>query len=212
MKRARGLLGARHSRYNRNVIEQAAIAGALDIAVVAAPALAEEAALEVARRLDRISEEFERGWEGGLDRGGYVFSRTVRGVKEVHQIDAQLLASSEIRKIAERGSGLREVYGTSAVLARRADETPVHGPTDLFEAMMAIGRKGLTLQRYKGLGEMNPEQLWETTLDRDVRSLLRVKNDQNDEADDLFVKLMGDVVEPRREFIQTNALNATVDT
>ena len=103
-------------------------------------------------------------------------------------------------------------YAKPGVLSRKGDDHIVNGPTDLFEAVTAIGKKGVSLQRYKGLGEMNPDQLWETTLDRDARSLLRVKNDQNDEADDLFVKLMGDVVEPRREFIQTNALNATVDT
>ncbi|MFN8832125.1 MAG: DNA topoisomerase (ATP-hydrolyzing) subunit B [Labrys sp. (in: a-proteobacteria)] len=208
---ARGLLGTLHSRYNRTVIEQAAIAGALDIATVADPAKAAEAAQEVARRLDRVAEEYERGWTGSVDKGGYLFTRMVRGVTEAHQIDAQLLASTEIRKLAERGASLRDAYGQQAVLTRRGDVTNVHGPTSLFEAMMAIGRKGLTLQRYKGLGEMNPEQLWETTLDRNVRSLLRVTVRDTVDAEDVFTKLMGELVEPRREFIQDNALTASVD-
>ena len=96
-------------------------------------------------------------------------------------------------------------------LRRKDDETPIHGPVGLFEAVIAAGRKGITLQRYKGLGEMNPEQLWETTLDTNARSLLQVKVREIDEADDLFTKLMGDVVEPRRDFIQENALAASVD-
>ena len=148
---------------------------------------------------------------GRLGNEGYMFRRSVRGVMEAHTLDRQLLASLEARRLNERHASLEDIYGTPAVLRRKEGETPVHGPRTLLDAIFESGRKGISMQRYKGLGEMNPDQLWETTLDRDVRSLLRVKNDQNDEADDLFVKLMGDVVEPRREFIQTNALNATVD-
>jgi DNA gyrase subunit B len=196
-----------HSRYDRSVIEQAAIAGAL------APPPADEAearrlAANVAQRLDAIAEETERGWEGDLREGGYVFRRTLRGVAQAAILDSALLHSSEARKLAEeRFAPLREIFDGPAFLARRGEEAPLTGPLALYDAMNAQGRKGLTLQRYKGLGEMNAEQLWETTLDRDVRSLLQVKIKEAVEADDIFVKLMGDVVEPRREFIQENALN-----
>lgn len=215
IEEARGVrqtLGQLHSRYNRKVVEQMAIAGVLHPLSEENEAQAAEAAEYVARRLDAISDELERGWEGAVSEGGFIFSRMVRGVKQAVTIDAGLLASAEARKLDAAAKSLQEAYSKPGVLARKGDEHVVNGPSDLFEAVSAIGKKGVALQRYKGLGEMNPDQLWETTLDRDVRSLLRVKNDQNQEADDLFVKLMGDVVEPRREFIQTNALNATVDT
>ena len=97
------------------------------------------------------------------------------------------------------------------MLRRKDEETPIHGPVGLIEAVMAAGRKGVALQRYKGLGEMNPEQLWETTLDTNARSLLQVKVKEGEEADNTFAELMGDLVEPRREFIQANALAASVD-
>ena len=215
IEEARGIrftLGQLHSRYDRRVVEQMAIAGALHPVSEENEAQANEAAAKVAARLDAISDELERGWEGKASEGGFLFSRMVRGVKQVAAIDVGLLASAEARKLDAAAVSLQEAYSKPGVLSRKGDDHAVNGPTDLFDAVTAIGKKGVSLQRYKGLGEMNPDQLWETTLDRDVRSLLRVKNDQNDEADDLFVKLMGDVVEPRREFIQTNALNATVDT
>jgi DNA gyrase subunit B len=215
IEEARGIrftLGQLHSRYDRRVVEQMAIASALHPVSEENEAQANEAAAKVARRLDAISDELERGWEGRVSEGGFLFSRMVRGVKQVAAVDAGLLASAEARKLDASAVSLQEAYSKPGVLSRKGDDHAVNGPTDLFDAVTAIGKKGVSLQRYKGLGEMNPDQLWETTLDRDVRSLLRVKNDQNDEADDLFVKLMGDVVEPRREFIQTNALNATVDT
>ncbi len=208
----RHTLSQLHSRYDRRVVEQTAIAGALRPQGERSQAELAEAAAYAARRLDAISDEIERGWEGKAADGGFTFSRLVRGVKQVVALDAGLLASAEARKLDASASSLQEAYAKPGVLSRKGDDHIVNGPSDLFDAVNAIGKKGVSLQRYKGLGEMNPDQLWETTLDRDVRSLLRVKNDQNDEADDLFVKLMGDVVEPRREFIQSNALNATVDT
>ncbi|OAI27081.1 DNA gyrase subunit B [Methylosinus sp. R-45379] len=197
----RTIMSSLHSRYDRNVVEQATMANALQ-------SPPEEAkATEVAERLNAIAEETERGWTGELREGGYVFRRTLRGVAQAVTLDAALLASSEARKLQERAESLREIFAGPAALARRSDETALSGPLALYDAMAAQGRKGLTIQRYKGLGEMNAEQLWETTLDREVRSLLQVKVKEAVEAEDIFVKLMGDIVEPRREFIQENALN-----
>jgi DNA gyrase subunit B len=201
----RAIMGSLHSRYDRAAVEQAAMAGALAPHVDAAEAA--RLAAVVAQRLDAIAEETERGWSGEARDGGYVFRRTLRGVAQAVTLDAAMLNSSEARKLHERAESLREVFTAPATLVRRGDEAPLSGPIALYDAMSQIGRKGLTIQRYKGLGEMNAEQLWETTLDREARSLLQVRVKEAAEADDIFVKLMGDVVEPRREFIHENALN-----
>jgi DNA gyrase subunit B len=206
----RAALGALHTRYDRRVVEQAAIAGVLNRAVFGDEEKAAAAAQYIARRLDNLSDETERGWEGSFDNG-FRFARTVRGVNEVAIIDAALLGSADARKLDERARHLQEIYEKPSVFRRRGDETPIFGPVGLFEAVTAAGRKGVSLQRYKGLGEMNADQLWETTLDTNARSLLQVRVKEVDEADDIFTKLMGDVVEPRREFIQENALTASVD-
>jgi DNA gyrase subunit B len=203
----RQVIQSLHSRYDRAVVEQGAIAGAMRPDLADDPDQAGPAAGYIARRLDAIAEDIERGWTGEARDGGFVLSRTVRGVRQAALLDAALLGSQEARKLDERAGSLQEVYARPAVLARKGDETVIHGPLALFDAVMAQGRKGLQLQRYKGLGEMTAQQLWETTLDREVRSLLQVKVKDATDADDLFVKLMGDVVEPRREFIQENALN-----
>jgi DNA gyrase subunit B len=208
----RGILNNLHSRYNRSVVEQAAIAGVLSPSVVGNVETANAAADYIAKRLDALADEVERGWSGRFIEGeGYVFERTVRGVKDVAVIDAALLSSAEARKLDEYAARLQEAYPRSAILRRKDSETPIHGPVSLFEAVIEAGRKGVTYQRYKGLGEMNPDQLWETTLDVNARSLLQVKIREVDAADDIFTKLMGDVVEPRREFIQDNSLQANVD-
>lgn len=208
----RNVLHGLHTRYNRHVVEQAAIAGVLRADIFADPKTAAAAAEYIAKRLDRLAEETERGWQGTFEEGtGFLFERTVRGVKEVALIDQPLLGSADVRKLDEFAATLQSVYERKGTLRRKDDETTIHGPVDLFEAVTAAGRKGISLQRYKGLGEMNPEQLWETTLDTNARSLLQVKVKEVDEADDIFTKLMGDVVEPRRIFIQDNALAASVD-
>jgi DNA gyrase subunit B len=208
----RAVLTGLHSRYNRAVVEQSAIAGVLSPSIFGDPETAERAAQYIARRLDALSEETERGWVGHSTEGeGFRFERTVRGVKEVAIIDPALLGSVEAKKLDDFAASLQQIYPRPGVLRRKGEETVIHGPTGLFESVIAAGRKGVTLQRYKGLGEMNPDQLWETTLDVNARSLLQVKIKEVDEAEDIFTKLMGDVVDPRREFIQENALAASVD-
>jgi len=201
----RTVMASLHSRYDRSVVEQAAMAGALK--PHGEESEAAQLAAEVARRLDAIAEETERGWSGEPRDGGYVFKRTLRGVLQAVTLDAAMLNSSEARKLQERADSLRDVFSAPAALIRRGDEAALSGPIALYDAMSQIGRKGLAIQRYKGLGEMNAEQLWETTLDREARSLLQVKVKEDIDTDDIFVKLMGDVVEPRREFIHENALN-----
>src|SRR6516164_3360541 len=201
-----------HSRYNRKVVEQAAIAGVLRHQVFGDPEKATAAADYIAKRLDALADEVERGWTGRFTEGeGFLFERTVRGVKDSAIIDQALLGSADARKLDDYAPRLQQAYARPGLLRRKDSETSIHGPLDLFEAVTDAGRKGLTLQRYKGLGEMNADQLWETTLDSEARSLLQVKVKEVDEADDIFTKLMGDVVEPRREFIQDNSLSATVD-
>ncbi|HTJ56822.1 MAG TPA: DNA topoisomerase (ATP-hydrolyzing) subunit B [Devosiaceae bacterium] len=197
-----------NTRYNRNLVEQAAIVGALDPEALADPSRAEAMAARVGNRLDRISDETERGWEGGPDGAdGFTFHRTVRGVMETHNVDASLLNSADARKLRHMADRLDELYGGVAKLVRKDQTTDIYGPRSLFEAVTAAGRKGVSLQRYKGLGEMNPEQLWETTLDPNVRTLLKVEIKEGTEADDIFSALMGDLVEPRRDFINDNALS-----
>jgi DNA gyrase subunit B len=126
-------------------------------------------------------------------------------------IDHALLGSADARRLDEFAPSLQENYPRVGLLRRKGEEFPIYGPVGLIEAVTTVGRKNISLQRYKGLGEMNPGQLWETTLDTNARSLLQVKIKEADDADDIFTKLMGDVVEPRREFIQENALTASVD-
>ena len=131
----------------------------------------------------------------------------MRGVTESRILDGKLIGSADALRLDRKAQHLQEIYTSPARLRRKDGETMIYGPTGLLDAVFAVGRKGISMQRYKGLGEMNPEQLWETTLDPNVRTLLRVKVSELDEADDIFTKLMGDVVEPRRDFIRENALN-----
>jgi DNA gyrase subunit B len=194
------------------LLEQVAIAGALNPEILSDNAKAAEAAKYVATRLDQLSDETERGWHGEPTQdGGLKFWRDVRGVREAVAIDGALVASADARKLDRMAADLQAAYLSMGKLARKDESRDVRSPTQLLDAIFEWGRKGMALQRYKGLGEMNPDQLWETTLDENARTLLRVKVEHADEADDLFAKLMGEVVEPRREFIQDNALNAALD-
>ncbi|WP_062221802.1 MULTISPECIES: DNA topoisomerase (ATP-hydrolyzing) subunit B [unclassified Aureimonas] len=203
----RQLLSGLHSRYSRQIVEQAAVAGALSPSVADNQGEAEVMADRIAKALDTVSEETERGWIGESDgMGGYRFQRTVRGVLDVQALDAALIHSADAIALHRLSARLAEVYPLSPMLKRKETERAILGPLDLVNAVFEVGRKGLSTQRYKGLGEMDPEQLWETTLDPEVRSLLQVKINDATDADQLFSRLMGDEVEPRREFIQDNAL------
>ncbi|MFG1413647.1 DNA topoisomerase (ATP-hydrolyzing) subunit B [Xanthobacter sp. VTT E-85241] len=209
-RQLRGALNALHPRYNKAIVEQAALAGALKPHLLRERD-AQAEMTEVTRRLNMLAEETERGWAGVADETGFRFSRTVRGVLETNFLDATFLVSPDARRLDTLATALDGVFAGEARLKRKSDETVLLGAVDLFDAVTDAGRKGLSLQRYKGLGEMNPGQLWETTLDINARSLLQVKVKEVDAAGDLFNRLMGDVVEPRREFIQENALKASVD-
>ena len=214
VEQARGInatIESLHSRYTRFVVEQAAIAGAFDPKLIQSADAAAKVVTTVCQHLDQVSEETERNWSGRFGNDGFMFKREVRGVTEAHILDRQLLASLEARRLNERHGHLTEIYATPGQMKRKETERQINGPKSLLDGIFDVGRKGLSLQRYKGLGEMNPDQLWETTLDREVRTLLQVKVGDLAEADEIFSKLMGDVVEPRREFIQANALNASVD-
>ena len=200
------ILDAFPTHYPRNILEQAALAGAFDPG--RADADLQRVADDVAARLDKVAVEYEQGWQGRITQDhGIRLARVLRGVEEIRTLDGAVLRSGEARRLSEVSQDTRDIYREHSHLSRKDREILVQGPIDLLSSILAEGEKGLTLQRYKGLGEMNPDQLWETTLDHEARTLLQVKVDDLAEADDIFTKLMGDVVEPRREFIQQNALS-----
>jgi len=191
------------SRAPAFALEQAALAGLFSDT----PDLA-----AVATRLNRLNEDGDGDWtvEPGL-KGGYVFTRVRRGVSEKIVLEESLIHSQDARRLAERAEALGDTFAKISNYRRKDKTSQIKGPIDLVAAVLDAGRKGLSIQRYKGLGEMNADQLWETTLDANARTLLQVKVNHSDDADEMFTKLMGDVVEPRREFIQENALDAEVD-
>ena len=199
------VLEAFPTHYPRHILEQAAIAGAFVPGVVDSDL--QGTADKVAERLNLIALEYEKGWNGRPTQDhGIKLTRILRGVEEMRTLDGPMLRSGEARKTGSFTKSLNEVYGKPARLLRKDRTQIIHGPLDVLDSIFVEGEKGLNLQRDKGLGGMNPDQLWETTLDPDARTLLQVKIDDAAEADDLFTRLMGEVVEPRREFIQQNAL------
>ncbi len=208
-KKARNLVSLLSIKAPEHIVEQMAIAGLFDKTVLADKVSLQPELDKLATRLDVLEAEYDRGWKAEiLENGTISFNRTLRGVREEHIIGASVLDSAEARMLNDMKNFLAENFTkTLKLVAKGGVETVVAGPVTLVDAIMSAGKKGISLQRYKGLGEMNPEQLWETTLDPEARSLLQVKIDQLEEADEVFSTLMGDVVEPRKEFIQENALN-----
>ncbi len=163
---------------------------------------------ELVERLDSVEPEYERGWkQHTTENHELVLEKTLRGVTERHVLDNSILSCGEARKLAEMGDELKEFYNKPSVLKTKDGEVVIHDPVSLAEAIFKVARKGIAINRYKGLGEMNPEQLWETTLDPNARRLLQVKITHQEDAEEVFSCLMGDVVEPRRDFIQQNALD-----
>jgi DNA gyrase subunit B len=184
------------------LLEQIAIAGAMTADVGRATSVSQT----LAQRLDAVSLPAERGWKVMADGAGLTIARTVRGVGERHLLDAATLRSAEARWLAERAEPLAGRFATPARLKLDSQEFDVAGPASAFDRVIAHGRRGMTMQRFKGLGEMNPDQLWQTTLDPVIRTLLQVKVGDVEDAAQVFSTLMGDVVEPRRDFIVGNAL------
>ncbi|MCR4378804.1 MAG: DNA topoisomerase (ATP-hydrolyzing) subunit B [Rhodospirillales bacterium] len=204
---ARGLLMDIAKHVPLRMVEQAAILGALNVQVLTDPVHAGEVGGYLAKRMDALENPLERGWRGEvLDDGGLKLTRTLRGVTEVHVIDSALIKTAEARRLDQMAAHLQQHYAKHGTLTAKDVDSPIAGPVGLVERITEMGRKGLSVQRYKGLGEMNPGQLWETTLDPNARILLQVKVDHIENADEVFTTLMGDLVEPRRDFIQENAL------
>ncbi|HIF10555.1 MAG TPA: DNA gyrase subunit B, partial [Sneathiellales bacterium] len=193
------MLDAIGRKYPKNLVEQVAIAGALNPEVLADPEQAMRVAEYIAGRLDALALETERSWSGvALSDGGLQFTRELRGVREINAIDGNLIRSVEARRIDDHTAELQSVYARPGRLERNGETFQIASPCQLLNRIYELGRKGISLSRYKGLGEMNPDQLWTTTLDPDARNLLQVKISQADTADEIFSKLMGDVVEHRR--------------
>ena len=191
---------------NRDVVEQAAIAGLLTGATLGNAA----AAAYLARRLEGQANELEKGWQADVEDGvngpALVVRRQLRGITERHVIDRRLLNAPEAMELDAMASHLQAIYERPASLRLGSNEMAINGPMGLSQAIFQTGRKGAQISRYKGLGEMNPEQLWETTLDPTQRVLLQVSIEQEEDADNAFSTLMGEAVDQRREFIQKNAL------
>lgn len=208
-KKARNLISLLSVKAPEHIVEQMAISGLFDKETLSDQNKLMPELEKLTIRLDNLEAEYDRGWKAeNLENGNILFYRTLRGVREEHVIGAAVLDSAEAKMLNTMKTFLEENFSkTLKLVTKSGSETLIAGPVTLVDAVMAAGKKGITLQRYKGLGEMNPEQLWETTLDPEARSLLQVKIDQLEEADEVFSTLMGDVVEPRKDFIQENALN-----
>ncbi|HXV74456.1 MAG TPA: toprim domain-containing protein, partial [Sphingomonadales bacterium] len=198
------LLESLPSRFHRGLLQALALQAGLQPGVKDSDKAAKDAAALL--NAMAINEE-QRGWKGRADKTGYVFTQTIRGITDTYSVDQELIYSGEARRISQIAAEVAKIFGKGAELKKADEVFAAQTPTKLYNQTLALGRRRLAIQRYKGLGEMNPGQLWETTLDPGARSLLQVKVSQADTADEIFSKLMGEVVEERREFIQENALS-----
>ena len=207
--KAKALMTTLSIKAPEKIIEQMAIYGLFNQDILNDKQKLSERLEKVVQKLDSHEAEYDRGWQFDiLSDGAISLNRTLRGVKEDHIIGATVFDSAEAKLLNEMYDFLKSNFEeASKLVTKNGDVKRIFGPVTLVDAVISAGKKGITLQRYKGLGEMNPEQLWETTLDPEARSLLQVKIDHMEEADEVFSTLMGDVVEPRKEFIQENALN-----
>ena len=194
---------------SKGVIEQAAIAGLLNSQHLSN----KDAAEYLAKRMDSVSTEYEKGWTGSVNDHGIIVSRVLRGVKEETIINNDIISRVEAQNLDNMAVKLQELFGNGSnkVLFKNTSGLTevIIGPISLRDAVFKIGKKGAQVSRYKGLGEMNPEQLWETTLDPDARVLLQVQVEQEEDAQEAFSSLMGEAVEERRAFIQENALKVS---
>ena len=208
-RKARSLIGTLSKNIPEKIIEQMAICGLFDKKVINDKNKLSKELSTLADRLNMLEAEYDRGWSVELQEdGSLLFARTLRGVTEKHTVGAVVFDSPEAQLLHEMQDLLKSNFANiSTLISKQGLEKKITGPVSFVDAVMAAGKKGITIQRYKGLGEMNPEQLWETTLDPEARSLLQVKIEDMEQANETFSTLMGDVVEPRKEFIQDNALN-----
>ncbi len=207
--KAKALMTTLSIKAPEKILEQMAIYGLFNQEILNNKEALAPVLEKVVQKLDSHEAEYDKGWKAEiLSDGAISFNRTLRGVKEEHIVGATVFDTAEARVLNDMFDFLKTNFGASLkLISKIGDEKRISGPVALVDAVISAGKKGITLQRYKGLGEMNPEQLWETTLDPEARSLLQVKIDHMEEADEVFSTLMGDVVEPRKEFIQENALN-----
>ena len=209
-RKARALIGNLSKDIPEKIIEQMSIVGLFNKELINDIPELKSALESLCVRLNALEAEYDKGWKAEIMEDGYLsLYKELRGVEERYVIGSNILDSNEARALNKMKVFLKETYSQHQKLVspKLGEEKNIYGPVSFVDAIMAMGKKGIAIQRYKGLGEMNAEQLWETTLDPEVRTLLQVRADQMDEADEVFSTLMGEVVEPRKEFIQQNALN-----
>ena len=193
---------------NHLVIEQAAVIAALKPESLNDSKIGNELANYLELRLNTIEGKI---WSVSYEKNKLLITKAKRGVSERYLIDQEFLITPESQSLNEMRKILMDNFGilkngTAGILKTNNNEFKINGPIDLIEKVLEIGKLGAQINRYKGLGEMNPDQLWETTLDKNFRSLLLVKIDEVNEANSIFETLMGDVTDGRKNFIQENSL------